>query len=229
MNLTLKKPSVPNFVQAISSKSDAHRLLICAALADRQTRLYCPDLNADIEATARVLRALGATITYKDSSFTIDPINIPPQEEVILDCGESGSTLRFILPVAAALGVTARLVGKGRLLSRPMHPLTNCLCAHGVQINQQEDAIFLSGKLSSGVYEIAGNVSSQYITGLLLALPLLQEASTIHLTTKLESAPYVDITLDAQRRFGVEIEKKTGGIYCFTGKIYFSGYRICAR
>ena len=204
MEVTLFHPDPPARVQAVSSKSDVHRLLICAALADVQTVLFCPDRNADILATARVLTALGARLSYENGAYTVDPIQIPPRHEVVLDCGESGSTLRFILPVAAALGVSARLCGQGRLLKRPMGPLTDCLCAHGAQISAENGEIRLCGRLTPGCYEIAGDVSSQYITGLLLALPLLDGPSRIRLTSPLESAPYVDMTLDALSRFGVE-------------------------
>lgn len=223
MEITLFRPDPPECVQAVSSKSDVHRLLICAALADALTTICCPDRNADILATVRVLSALGAEIRYENAAYSVSPIQKLPLDEVMLDCGESGSTLRFILPVAAALGVRARFIGQGRLLSRPMQPLTDCLCAHGAQISAGADAIVLRGKLRPGCYEISGNISSQYITGLLLALPLLDGESRIVLTSPLESAPYVDMTRWALSRFGVRTGASAQGYDIIPARLHTPG------
>ncbi len=228
MVITLYHPDPPDCVQAVSSKSDVHRLLICAALANAPTELKCPDRNADILATVRVLTALGANISYQNSIYTVYPIESLPDSELLLDCGESGSTLRFILPVTAALGLSAHLYGHGRLLERPIQPLIDCLTEHGVQIQVKTDGIFLQGKLTPGKYTIAGNVSSQYITGLLLALPLLDSPSRIELTSRLESAPYIDLTLDALSRFGVEVCANAWGYAVNPGRFQTPG-QLCAQ
>ena len=203
MEVTIYKPTVPNIVRAVSSKSFAHRALICAALSQKETQIVCKDTNQDIEATVRVLNAMGADISRQSDRFTVRPIKERKTEKLQLDCGESGSTLRFLLPVASALGLSALFTGHGRLLSRPMTELINCLTSHGANICTNEQGIELSGKLKSGRFEISGGISSQFITGLLLALPLLEDAGEIKLTSRLQSAPYVDITQDIQRKFGI--------------------------
>lgn len=195
-------------IRAIPSKSDAHRLLICAALADVPTQFTLPQSSADIEATMNCLRALGAEITREGDSVMVAPIRSVP-ENPLLDCGESGSTLRFLLPVAAALCGRVRFTGQGRLPDRPIGELKSAMEAHGVSFSADQLPFTLSGRLSGGAYSLPGNVSSQYITGLLLAMPRLDGDSTLTLTTKLESAAYVDITLHTLRRFGITVQ--TGG------------------
>lgn len=218
MDIRIEKPHIPSLVRAISSKSDVHRLLICASLSSGETVLRCPDQNDDIRATVRVLRALGAGIKEEADFFRIKPIKKQElTEETLLDCGESGSTLRFLLPVAAALGRKARFTGHGRLMSRPMEPLIACLCAHGAEIRQSKDMIELEGRLSPGTFEIPGDISSQYVSGLLFALPLLGKDSILALSTKLESAPYVEMTIRALARFGAQIRQQEGVYRAVTG------------
>lgn len=204
MTRTLTPHPLGGEIAAIASKSQAHRYLICAALADGISHIRCDERSADIDATVRCLNALGASISYENNHFTVQPIQ--KAEFGILDCGESGSTLRFLIPVVAALGCGADFVLHGRLAERPLSPLQELLEARGIVFTKpQKDILHLEGKLSAGRFEIAGNVSSQFISGLLFALPLLNGRSDIMLTSLLESAPYVDLTLAAMRRFGVEI------------------------
>lgn len=204
MTRTLTPRPIGGEITAIASKSQAHRYLICAALADGVSRIRCDERSADIDATAGCLRALGAEIEYKDSHFTVRPIRSP--QFATLDCGESGSTLRFLVPVVAALGCGADFVLHGRLAERPLSPLQELLEERGIVFTRpQKDILHVEGKLSAGRFEIAGNVSSQFISGLLFALPLLDGRADIMLTSPLESAPYVDLTLAAMRRFGVQI------------------------
>ena len=222
MNVTITKGAGAGKVKAIPSKSDAHRLLICAALADQPTTLYCPATSEDIEATAGVLRGLGATITRSEGGYTVSPITRCP-EKCLLDCGESGSTLRFLLPVAAALSANADFVGRGRLPLRPMNELYETLCAHGSQITNECKLPFsLSGSLSAGEYEIGGSVSSQYLSGLLMGLPLLAGTSTVKVKGKLESAGYVSMTLHALERFGVQVQREDNTFTVSGGKPYKS-------
>lgn len=190
-------------VEAISSKSDVHRLLILAALADAPTTVRLRGISGDIEATVRCLRELGAAISVRADRIEVCPIGKPPKK-AILDCGESGSTLRFLLPVAAALGVKATFLGSGRLPERPISELKECMEQHGVAFSAEQLPFTISGRLKGGEYRIAGNVSSQYITGLLLALPLAG-GGRIRLTTALESTGYVHITRSAMARFGVTV------------------------
>ncbi len=215
MNITILKPPRGGSVAAIASKSHAHRALIAAALADAKTELVCGETNDDILATVRCLRALGAMITYDTGVFTVLPIAEPVgAEKRTLDCGESGSTLRFLLPVACALHANASFVMRARLPGRPLSPLYEELAAHGCLLSKQGvTPLNVAGKLTGGVYTVAGNVSSQFITGLLLALPLVKEDSRINVTGELESRPYVDITLQTLQDFGIEVAERGGSFF----------------
>ena len=220
MDKQLLSPRLGGAVRAPSSKSEAHRALICAALAalygggDTVRRIRCTDLNEDIEATARCLSALGADIQRVGEDFLVTPITALP-EAAVLDCGESGSTLRFLLPVCCALGATdiapdgftVSLVGHGRLPERPLSPLYEELVTHGAILSPMgTNPLAVSGKLEAGSYTIDGGVSSQFISGLLFALPLLRGDSHLTVTGKAESVPYIDMTLDAIARVTGAVE-----------------------
>ena len=206
MDIIIKPTKLRGTVTAIPSKSQAHRLLICAAFADRETRLYCPDTNRDIEATADCLRALGAEITRDEGGYTVLPVPSRPATAV-LPCHDSGSTLRFLLPVAGALGVDATFQMEGRLPQRPLSPLWEEMKRMGCTLTRPtECTIRCQGKLQSGIYTISGGVSSQFITGLLLAFPLISGESQLEITGKLESAPYVTMTLKAMEQFGIMVQ-----------------------
>ncbi|MGN0801756.1 MAG: 3-phosphoshikimate 1-carboxyvinyltransferase [Candidatus Faecivicinus sp.] len=216
-------------VEIPSSKSYAHRLLIAAALSDAPTEVRMNALNNDIIATADCLRALGAKIDRTDAGFLVRPIQAAPDGEHTLFCGESGSTLRFMIPVAAALGARCTFTGAGRLPERPNRILTDALNAHGAHADSDLLPMHLSGQLTGGAYPIAGNVSSQYITGLLLALPLCEQDSQILLTTHLESAAYIDITLETLSPFGIRIERTESGWRIPGGQRYRSPKSINAE
>ena len=201
------------------SKSQAHRLLICAALATEPCTIVCSALNDDIVATMNCLNALGADIKYSDGVFTVLPVKL--QKGATLNCGESGSTLRFLLSVAAALGADATFVGAGKLPQRPNGALCDALALHGIEFEKQtpdaELPLTCRGSLAAGNYRLPGNISSQYLTGLLFALPLLEQESTIEITDGLTSASYIDMTIDAVRRAGITISNK-GNIYEIKGR-----------
>lgn len=210
MNKTLTPCAIGGRIEAIPSKSHGHRLLICAALADRPSEIYCPQSSADLDATAGCLRALGAEIDYVNQTFFVTPIAEP--RFGLLDCGESGSTLRFLIPVVAALGCGGEFLLRGRLAQRPLSPLQELLEEKGIVFERPApDRLRIRGKLHGGVYALAGNISSQFITGLLLALPLLEEGSEIRLTTPLESAPYVELSLSVLRLFGLRMPPFSNG------------------
>ena len=194
MDITIQPGKLSGTVAAIPSKSQAHRMLICAAFSDGPTTLFCPEINRDMEATADCLRALGASITRTGTGYSILPAtNVP--SAATLNCCESGSTLRFMLPVVGALGVDALIRMEGRLPQRPLSPLWEELERMGCRLSRPTpDTIRCTGMLKAGKYTIAGNVSSQFITGLLLAFPLIQGPCQLEVTGKLESAPYVDMT-----------------------------------
>ena len=219
MNIVIEPSSLKGEITAIPSKSVAHRMLICAALADGPTTLRIPKTSDDIDATADCLRALGAAITVNNEDYIVEPIaqieNIP-----LLDCGESGSTLRFLLPVAAAAADRCRFDGHGRLPERPLSDLTDAMKEHGVSFDGEKLPFTIGGRLRGGIYRLPGNVSSQYITGLLLALPLCEEDSVIELTTALESASYIDITLSVLKTFGITVHCERNR-YIIQGKQVF--------
>lgn len=218
--LLLPRP-IGGVLPAIASKSEAHRLLICAALADRPTRIHCAERSRDIDATVTCLRALGADIAYQNGCFTVRP-QTPPQRAV-LDCGESGSTLRFLLPVAGALGVAAIFRLHGRLPERPLSPLWEEMERHGCRLSRPTaDTVCCTGQLRGGLYRMAGNISSQFLSGLLFALPLTGEASEIMLTAPLESAGYFRMTRHSLRRFGVAVEELPDGWQLPAGQVFRS-------
>ena len=196
-------------IPAIASKSFAHRLLIAAALADQPTVVHCPLRSEDILATVRVLKALGAEIVDHVDRFDVTPITKSPrglQTNALLDCGESGTTARFILPIIAALGHGGALTGHGRLPQRPLSPLYDVLVDHGLKLSPQGTfPLTVEGQLVAGDYAIAGNVSSQFVGGLLFALSITEGRSTLTLTETIESAPYIRMTLDVLRLFGVDV------------------------
>ncbi len=204
MIFTFTKAPTGGTVAAIPSKSAAHRLLICAAFADAPTNILSPLSSEDIDATARVLSALGADITRTADGFWVRAIS-RVQKGARLDCGESGSTLRFLLPVTAAIGAEAQFIRKGRLAQRPLSPLYEELIRHGAILPADpiEDPLTVGGKITAGEFTLSANISSQFITGLLLAMPLLGEKSTLTLTDTIESEDYIRITEAAMAQFGV--------------------------
>jgi 3-phosphoshikimate 1-carboxyvinyltransferase len=194
-------------VKVPPSKSAAHRALICAGLAHGVSRISPFADSDDIRATAGAISALGADIASDASGFTVRG-GCPLRGEV-LDCGESGSTLRFLIPVAAVLGGSFVFTGRGRLPSRPIGPYLELLPSHGAACSPSGPGLPLgmTGRLRGGRFSLPGNISSQFVTGLLLALPLAQEDSVIDLTTPLESSSYVDMTLDIMSAFGAAAQR----------------------
>ena len=202
MDITIQPGLLQGTITAIPSKSQAHRLLICAAFADGPTQLICPETNRDIEATADCLRSLGARIERTESGYIVTPIDSVPADAV-LNCCESGSTLRFMLPIAGALGVDTVFRMEGRLPLRPLSPLWEEMERMGCTLSRPtSDSIRCTGKLQAGGYSIDGSVSSQYITGLLFALSLIPGISHLEVTGKVESKPYIDMTRRAMALFG---------------------------
>lgn len=205
MKTIISAASINGCIEAVASKSFAHRELICAALSDESTKILCKTDSEDIKSTALCLNALAANVARKNDEFIITPHNRDKKEEnIILPCGESGSTYRFLLPLSAALGFDTTFVLDGRLKDRPISDLFNALENHGIKISgKNEDKVKISGKLTSGIFTLPGDVSSQYFTGLLFALPLLKGDSEIKLTSPLQSKGYVDITLNTLKKFGI--------------------------
>ena len=204
-------------VKIPASKSMAHRLLIAAALGKDSKILHFDGFSNDIGATIVCLRALGAEITeLGGSSWRVTPVGTVSDAECSLFCGESGSTLRFLLPIVGILGANAVFHMEGRLPERPLEPLRTILCEHGMKIEKTGDLLVCSGKLSGETFEIPGNVSSQYVTGLLAALPLLPGSSTLRVTGNVESAAYIAMTEQVLRMAGIRFEK-VGWEYSISG------------
>ncbi|MBP5405382.1 MAG: 3-phosphoshikimate 1-carboxyvinyltransferase [Clostridia bacterium] len=199
-------------VAAAPSKSYAHRLLIAAALSGGSLSFGDSD---DAYRTAKGLEALGFEAAFEGDRVRYGAFH-PSAEEKIVRVGESGSTLRFLLPLAAALGVSATFLREGRLAERPMGALTETLLAHGAA----SDGGKTRGALTAGRYEIDATVSSQYVTGLLMALPLLEGDSEIVLKGRMVSAPYVEITLDVLGKAGIEIHRTAEGFFVAGGQKY---------
>ncbi len=211
MIATVQKGCLSGEIPAIASKSYAHRLLMAAALADRPTTVRCATVSDDILATARVLTAMGASVERTDEGFVVEPISTCPVGPT-LDCGESGTTERFILPIACALGLDAAVTGSGRLPERPLSPLYEELQAHGIDLSPQGVfPLHARGRLPAGDYSLAADVSSQFIGGLLFALSVVPGKSTLTLTGRIESAPYIDMTLDVLALFGASITRTDDG------------------
>ncbi len=221
MNIKISPSKLSGIVEIPASKSYAHRALICAALADGKSVISGVTMSKDIEATIGAMTALGAEFTVNnDSSIVVSGINTSSSNAKI-DCNESGSTLRFIIPVAAALGAESEFFGRGRLPERPIDIYTRELSKNGITFDYNNTMPFsISGKLYSGVYEVEGDVSSQFITGLLFALPILDGDSVIKLTSKLESKPYADITIECLKKFGIKVTESNNEYIIKGGQKY---------
>ena len=200
MDITIQPTKLQGTVEVIPSKSQAHRLLICAAFADRPTTICCRSTNRDIETTVECLRAFGAKIHRESFGFHVEPVREIPKT-ALLPCRDSGSTLRFLLPVAGALGVDATFQMEGRLPQRPLSPLWEELERMGCTLSRPTaDNIRICGKLRPGAYSIPGNVSSQFVSGLMFAQMLMENCS-LEVTGKVESAPYMEMTRRALALF----------------------------
>ncbi len=196
------------------SKSMAHRAVICAALSDGICKVTNIDYSDDIIATIEAMKSLGAVITKKEDYLEVigiksseNKINDSIDSERVIDCNESGSTLRFLVPIAALFEGVNRFVGRGNLGKRPLDTYYNIFDEQGIKYSYKEGILDLKteGKLKAGEFKVKGNISSQFITGLLFTLPLLDGDSKITIITEMESKGYIDLTLSAIKDFGVEI------------------------
>ena len=223
MDITIFPGKLHGDIEAIASKSHAHRLLICAAFADKPTELYLKHINQDILATVECLNRLGAIISRTDYGYHVKPAsNIPAT--ATLPCGESGSTLRFLIPIVGALGVDATFIMEGRLPQRPLSPLQEEMERMGCTISRPTDnTLRCTGKLMAGTYKIDGSVSSQFITGLLLASSVMDKPCSVEITGKLESAPYVDITYHVLRSFSIDVDRLGQSKLISPGRINVEG------
>jgi len=208
-NIKILPSSLSGSITIPASKSACHRSIICAALSNGTSIIKNCGTSADIDATLSGMRALGAS--FQECNGYLEFSGIKPPKSCTISCNESGSTLRFLLPIAAALGVNATFTGEGRLPTRPIKVLTDVLCQGGVNCSSDTLPLTISGKFKGGKYHLPGNISSQYITGLLFALALTETTSQIMLTTELESAPYVDMTIAEMKCFGIDVQTTESG------------------
>lgn len=214
-------------ITAVSSKSSVHRLLIAAMLADTTTTIHLNALSEDIMATVECIRALGAKAEVSANSITVTPC--PPSSSAILQCGESGTTFRLLLPVASAMCNDVQFCGKGRLMARPLSPLKEEMEKKGVVTELLGNVFSTHNRLISGEYTLPGNVSSQFISGLLFALPLLEGDSKIIISSPLQSRAYVDMTLDVLKQFGINIHTMANGFYVCGRQKYTSPTTVYAE
>ena len=220
MDIKIKPSKLSGNIVIPPSKSFAHRALICAALSEGKSIVRNIELSDDIRATLEALEELGATSKIENMSVEIEGIQIMNNDVHdinnnihgmnnnmhIINCNESGSTLRFMIPIAAALGYKCRFEMSGNLGKRPLDVYYDIFDKNGIKYKRGENYLEIDGKLNAGEYDIPGNISSQFITGMLFALYMLKEDSLLKITDKIESKSYIDITLQCLKDFGIEIE-----------------------
>ncbi len=229
MNIEIFPSKASGCAKAPASKSYAHRMLIAAALSQGISKIEDIGINDDILATASCLKEMGAQIDFCGTTATVKGIDLnSKKEKMSLFCNESGSTLRFLIPLSYLISKTTVFTGAGRLMERPQSVYEELFTLKGCKFDKTSDTLITEGKLVSGVYELRGDVSSQFITGLLFALPLLEGDSEIHLSTPLQSAPYIDITTDVLNRFGVKIETTEKGWY-IKGSQQYKVQNVCCE
>jgi len=220
MNIQIQPHKLMGTVKIPSSKSIAHRMLICAALSKGTSEISGISFSKDIEATISVMKALGAEFSVHEDTVSVTGLKERPKT-ALADCCESGSTLRFLIPVAAALGAETTFTGQGRLPQRPITPYLRELSQKGITFDYQNTMPFtIKGQLQSGKFQLEGDISSQFVTGLLLALPLLTKESEIFLTSPLESRPYADMTVHCMDQFGVCVKELPNGWHIFGSQHY---------
>ena len=223
MDIRIRPVPLHGAVTPPPSKSQAHRLILCAALAGGRSVIRNLAFSQDIRATLGCVSALGASWTEQESGVVaVDGIGGREYTGALphLDCGESGSTLRFLIPIALAVAGGAEFSGRGRLMQRPQKPYFDLFDRMGIKYEQKDDRLRVEGRLSAGEYRLPGNVSSQFFTGLLYALPLLEGQSRIIPTTALESEDYIRMTIQAQKLAGLSVEELPDGGYAVQGQRY---------
>ena len=227
MTVTILPSKAGGRVTAPPSKSMAHRALICGALCEN-TVIENVAFSNDIEATLACLAALGATVNTTGAAVRIGGLSLSKvPEHALLPCNESGSTLRFFLPFCMAAGVPITLTGSARLFERPLTVYEDIARAQHIRFDKEHDRVTVCGRLTSGDYTVPGNISSQFITGLLFVLPLLSGNSTLAVTEPFESASYIDLTLHCLSMFGVNVERDGNRFFIRGGQSYTAQrYRV---
>ncbi len=223
MKVRVSRGKLEGTVLAPPSKSYAHRLLIAGSLCKKGASIANVGRSEDVAVTLKAIESLGGVVEYMNGNAFVSGLRPDMGGEAQVFCGESGSTLRFLMPLSQVLKSSTEFEGNGRLPKRPVADLLKCLEEHGVSHYNDHIPFALKGKLEPGEYVIPGSISSQYITGLLFALPLLKEESTIRITGKMVSRDYIDMTLKVLRDFGIEVEETEDG-YRIPGKQEYQAY-----
>lgn len=230
MRVEFKPSALSGRVTAPPSKSCLHRLLLCAGLAAGESKIENAALSEDISATVACLSALGASVRFEDGVFTVRGIGgLPEKTAAALPCGECGSTLRFLLPLCLCVPGESRLTGSPRLLERPLSVYEAICRERGILFRNDGAAVTVGCGLGSGAFAVPGDISSQFVSGLLFALPLLPGDSEITITGKTESRPYIDLTLDALRQFGVQVAWKTESSLSIPGGQRYHSRQVTAE
>ena len=213
MDIRIYPSRLDGVTEAISSKAMAHRMFIAAALADNKTEIYLNTQSGDVAATIGCLKQVGAEVAVKGDYYTVTPVWDNLNKSATLDVGESAAAFRFLLPVAAAIGENMSFSGQGKLQGKSLSEYIYCL--KGCAATQDKLPLTVKGRLESGEYRLRGQINSQFLSGLLFALPLLDGDSEIIFTDKAPDSEYTDITFSVLGQFGIKAEKTE------------SGYRIC--
>ena len=210
-------------INAIPSKSYAQRTLIAAALCKTPTQIYMDNISSDIQSSFKAIKSIGADVKIGNGFYTVYPI--VKKKNLIVDCGESATTARIMLPVTAALYDEAIITGKDSLKARPFQELCRSMSLNGTDFYSESIPIKYKGKLKAGKYYINASETSQYVSGLLYALPLLKGKSEIIITSKMQSSGYIDMTKNIQRKFGISstLESSEEQKYISPSKIRVEG------
>lgn len=216
MTVTVQPGKASGTIQAPPSKSYAHRMILCAALAHGLSFVHGVAMSEDILATLDCIAALGVSYTLNGDTLEIHG-GIRPSANPLFPCRESGSTLRFFIPVSLLCAERATFQGTERLIERGIGIYEDLFSDCGITFDKTKTEIHIEGKLTAGTYTLPGNVSSQYISGLLFALPLLGKDCTVQVVPPVESRPYIDITIAAMRTFGVEVTEPAPNTFFIRG------------
>ena len=217
MEQTITSKALRGTVTVPPSKSRAHRALIAARLAGGNSHIKNIAFSQDVSATIGAMEAFGAVADKKADAVIVSGSFPKAADGTLIDCCESGSTLRFLIPLAWVSGNKVTYTGRGRLMSRPLDPYFDLCDKEGISYSRTESTVTFCGKLKGGTYSLPGNISSQFITGLLFALPLLESDSVLELTTSLESLGYIQMTLDVLKEFGITITHENYQKYYISG------------
>lgn len=228
----IHKSTAGGTVAAPPSKSYAHRLILASFLASLEKDAGMQTvsniaLSEDIKATLDCVNALGCEFSFDGNSVSMPGNSLSTSDRIVLECNESGSTMRFMLPVALALAGNAVVKGTPKLLSRGLGVYTNIFDEQGIVYSSDNNSLSAKGKLKSGVFKIDGSISSQFVTGLLFALPLLENDSRIEIMGELQSRPYVDITIDVLERYGISVRFEDNAILVPGGQHYHAVDSVC--